>query len=71
MPLCLIKGIQNPSCVPIMSDKLEQCLHSSCTQQLTCVRAGPPQGWVSLDKAQGSPLHQERTFGLPLVAQAQ
>jgi hypothetical protein len=53
------------------ADKLEQCLHSSYAWQLTCVRAGPPQGQVSPDKEQGSHLHQERTFGLPLVAQAQ
>jgi hypothetical protein len=47
------------------------CAYHDVTQRLTCVRAGPPQGRVSPDKAPGSPLHQERTFRLPLVAQAQ
>ncbi len=49
----------------------QPCAYHDVTRRLTCVQAGPPQGRVSHDKAPGSPLHQERTFGLPLVAQAQ
>jgi hypothetical protein len=49
----------------------QPCAYHDVTRWLTCVRAGPPQGRVSPDKAPGSPLHQERIFGLPLVAQAQ
>jgi hypothetical protein len=56
---------------PFLTSEPQPYAYHDMTQLLTCVWAGPPQGQVSPDKAQGSPLHQERTFGLPLVAQAQ